>query len=176
MVVATFFSLAAGAAPAPVRALNGCGPCLLVATIKSDPGTALFDGTAASTPTWRSGNSGFRLGDRLNWRLTFHLTAQVSRAFVKLGTPREPGRYLFTLCAPCLSGARGELPLGPNLVRVLNAGVTCHRDCPPAAAWPLGAYIDVRLTSISYPELSGQLRFCAPNQYRHRNSCAPPGY
>lgn len=164
-------------ASARARSANGCGPCSLVATIRHGSTTVLLQGTAASTPPARSQTSPFRPTDHLTWRLTFrHLTARVSRATVRLGTPNAPGRYLFTLCRRCRSDAHGQMPLGTGLARVLTAGVTCHQHCPPAASWPLGASIDVLLTDAARTRLAGTLRFCAPNQYRHRNSCSPPGF
>jgi hypothetical protein len=83
---------------------------------------------------------------------------------------------LFTLCRPCGFGAGGRMQLGPGLAGVLSRGVICHRGCPPAEAWPLGAYLIVTMTPGSAATLRGQLRYCAPNQYHHRNSCSPPGY
>jgi hypothetical protein len=66
--------------------------------------------------------------------------------------------------------------MGNGLASALTAGVTCHWGCPPAATWPLGASIDVLLADEAGTRVAGQLRFCAPNQYLHRNSCSPPGY
>jgi hypothetical protein len=100
----------------------------------------------------------------------------VSRATIRLGKPTGPGRYLFTLCGPCASGVHGELRLGNGLAGVVSAGVTCPRDCPPAAAWPLGASLHVLLADRARTRVAGQLRYCLPDQYLHRNSCSPPGY
>ena len=164
-------------ASAPARSSNSCGPCPLVATIKSGSGTMLLQATATSRPPARSQTTPFQAGDRLTWRLTFHdLSARVSRAKIRLGSPTRPGRYLFTLCSPCMSGAHGRLTLGHGLARALSAGVTCHRDCPPAAAFPVGASIEILLADRARTRVAGQLRYCFPNQYLHRNSCSPPGY
>jgi hypothetical protein len=165
------------AASAPARSSNSCGPCPLVATIKDGARTMLLQGTATSRPPARSQTSPFRARDRLTWRLTFHdLGARVSRATIRLGEPTGPGRYLFTLCGPCVSGAHGERRLGNGLAGALSAGVTCPRDCPPAAAWPLGASLHVLFADEGRTRVAGQLRYCLPNQYLHRNSCSPPGY
>src|SRR5262249_39097595 len=135
-------------------------------------------GAATSTPPKRSQMSPFEARDRLTWRLTFHdLNARVSRATVRLGTPNKPGRYLFTLCSPCISGVRGEVALGNGLAGVLNAGVTCHEGCPPAAGVPLGASVHVLLADKAGSRFAGQLRYCALTKtHLHRNSCSPPGY
>jgi hypothetical protein len=164
-------------ASAPARNSNSCGPCPLVATIEDGAGTMLLQATATSRPPARSQMSPFQARDRLTWRLTFHdLDARVSRATIRLGKPTGPARYLFTLCGPCVSGAHGEMPLGNGLAQALSAGVTCRRDCPPAAAWPVGASLHVLLADEAGTRVAGQLRYCLPNQYLHRNSCAPPGY
>jgi len=164
-------------AGAPARSSNSCGPCPLVATIKDGAGTVLLQATATSRPPRRSQMYPFQAGDRLTWRLTFHnLSARVSRATIRLGNPTGPGRYLFTLCGPCTSGAHGQRALGNGLARAVTMGVTCPRDCPPAAAWPLGASLHVLFADEARTRVAGQLRYCAPNQYLHRNSCSPPGY
>lgn len=176
VLVASFLFATAGAT-APTRAANSCGPCRLVATMKSGDQRVLFDATAASTPVERSQTSPFRADDHWTWRLTSRIgTSSVDSAVLRLGDPSHPGQTLFTLCRPCLLGAGGHLQLGSGLAGVLNRGVTCHTGCPPAEAWPVGAYLLVKLTPGSAVTLTGQLRYCAPNQYRHRNSCSPPGY
>jgi hypothetical protein len=184
---ATVRSLAV-VADAPARVSNSCGPCPLVATIKDGSRTVLLQGAATSRPVRRSQNLPFQASDRLTWRLTFHdLNAPVARATIRLGPPTGHGRYLFTLCGPCASGVHGDVPLGNALARVVTAGVvpTCKmveagqprpRGCPPAKAWPMGASLHVLLADQAGTRVAGQLRFCGPHQYRHRNSCSPPGY
>jgi hypothetical protein len=68
--------------------------------------------------------------------------------------------------------------LGSGLAAVLSGSVICQHNCPPAEAWPLGAYLLVKVVSPSARSttLTGQLRGCGPYQYRHRNACQPPGY
>ena len=175
-MVGVWAVLLAAPAGVPARGLNGCGPCSLVATMKADGGTALFDGTASSVPLNRSANVGFQVGDSLSWRLAFRDLGTVQSARVRLGTATDPGRYLFTLCAPCVSGAHATRRLGPALVKLFNTLGTCHANRSPSESWPLCAYITLALAGGAQRTVGGQLRYCAPNQYRHRNSCAPPGY
>ena len=170
------FVFAPGAASVGIRLTNGCGPCLLVATMKRGDERVLFDATAASIPPARSRQRGFRAGDHWTWRLTRHIgSGSVASLALRLGSPGRPGKTLFTLCAPCRAKAGGRTSLGSDLARVLNRGVTCRHDCPAAESWPLGAYVLVKLDA-SASALTGQLRFCAANQYRDRNSCRPAGY
>jgi hypothetical protein len=165
-------------ASAPARTANSCGPCSLVATIKDGSMTALLQATATSTPPRRSQNNPFYPTDLLAWRLTFHdLHARVSRATIRLGTLDRPGRYLFTLCGPCASGAQGEVELGRGLSGALNAAQTaCHARRSPAAKYPLCVSVHLLLADHVSTRIAGELRMCFPNQYLHRNSCAPPGY
>ena len=165
-------------ASSPARTANSCGPCSLVATMKDGSMTALLQATATSTPPMRSQNSPFYPTDRFTWRLTFHdLHARVSRATISLGTLDRPGRYLFTLCGPCASGAQGQVELGHGLSGALNAAQTaCHARRSPAAKYPLCASVHLLLADHAGTRIAGQLRMCFPNQYLHRNSCAPPGY
>ena len=176
-VVAAFLMFAADGSTAPSRALNSCGPCTLVATLSGGGHRALLDAVASSTPPGRSQMHPFRASDRFAWRLTARsLTTAIARAELRLGTPTSPGRELLTLCAPCRLGAHGRVPLGTGLAGVLNRGVTCLHACSPAEAWPVGAYVVVIVGHPARAPLTGQLRYCAPNQYRDRNSCKPPGY
>ena len=136
----------------------------------------LFDATATSTPVRRSQEYPFRASDHWTWRLTSRGgSGSMHSAAVRIGTPSHPGRMLFTLCGPCASGVGGRMQLGAGLAGVLTRGRICQSNCPPAESWPLDAYLVVTLTPGSAP-LRGQLRDCRPNQYRHRNSCSPPGY
>jgi hypothetical protein len=120
--------------------------------------------------------SPFLATDRLTWRLTFHgLDTRVSRATLRLGTIGSPGRYLFTLCGPCSPGAHGKVALGNGLAGAVTYRLECP-GCPLAARWPVGATLNILLADPRGTRLAGELRACAPNEYLHRNSCAPPGY
>ena len=122
-------------ASAPARISNSCGPCPFVAAIKDGSRTVLLQAVATSTPARRSQMRPFWATDRLTWRLTFHgLDTGVSRATLRLGTIGSPGRYLFTLCGPCSSGAHGKVALGNRLA----GAVTYRLECPGAPFQPGG--------------------------------------
>jgi hypothetical protein len=163
-------------ASAPARITNSCGPCPSVATIKDGSRTVLLQAVAISRPPRRSQDWPFWATDRLTWRLTFHgLDTGVSRATLRLGTIRSPGRYLFTLCGPCSQGAHGKVASGKGLARAATYWRKCP-NCPLAAEWPIGATLNILLADPRGTRLAGELRFCEPNEYLHRNSCSPPGY
>jgi hypothetical protein len=163
-------------ASAPARISNSCGPCPFVATIKDGSRTVLLQAVATSTPPRRSQDWPFWATDRLTWRLTFHgLDSGVSRATLRLGTIGSSGRYLFTLCGPCSPGAHGKVALGKGLARAATHWLKCPR-CPLAAKWPIGATLNILLADPRGTRLAGELRYCGPNEYLHRNSCSPPGY
>src|SRR5262249_356165 len=158
------------------RVTNSCGPCLLVATMQFGDQRVLFDATAVSRPAARSQAKPFRASDHWTWRLTTRVgSSSISSAEVRLGTPAHPGALLARLCGPCKSGVSGRMRLGTGLAGVLSRGVICHANCSPAQSWPLGAYLMVKIDNIT-TALTGQLRYCASNQYRNRNSCKPSGY
>ena len=149
-------------ASAPARISNSCGPCPFVATIKDGSRTVLLQAVGTSTPPRRSQMRPFWATDRLTWRLTFHgLDAGVSRATLRLGTIRSPGRYLFTLCGPCSSGAHGKVALGNRLARAVTYRLECPR-CPLSARWPVGATLNILLADPRGTRLAGELRYCTP--------------
>jgi hypothetical protein len=77
-------------------------------------------------------------------------------------------------CGPCPLVA--TIKDGIPACKTKEAGQPSPRDCPPAAKYPLGASLHVLLANQAGTRIAGWVRFCWPDEYRHRNSCSPPGY
>ena len=176
--------LATGAAG---RVLNSCGPCPAVATLspKQEPhgssgtGIGLLRAVLTSHPSRRSQSEPFNQHDTLSWRLTFRkLGGPALAAQIRIGQPGSKGPVAITLCAPCRSGAHGSAPLGRPLAIVVDQGPICDALPPCTFAEPsqLGAYVEIKTSAHPQGEIRGQLRYCRPNQYKHRGACTPPGY
>lgn len=169
------------------RVLNSCGPCSIVATLSPThrlhgshgAGIGLLRAVLTSHPPQRSQMSGFNQHDTLTWRLTFrNLSGPALAAQIRIGRPGSTGPVAITLCAPCRSGARGRVPLGRQFAVVVDQGVICNNQPPCSFAEPgqFGAYVAIRTSAHPQGEIRGQLRYCRPNEYRHRAACTPPGY
>jgi hypothetical protein len=177
-------ALAAGAAG---RVLNSCGPCPAVATLtaKQEPhgpggtGIGLLRAVLTSHPPRRSQEEPFNQHDTLRWRLTFRkLSGPALAARIRIGRPGSTGPVAITLCAPCSSGAHGSVPLGRRFAVVVDQEPICDKQapCSPAEPWQFGAYVEISTRAHPHGEIRGQLRYCLPNQYKHRGDCTPPGY
>ena len=185
---ATVFAVVGGlASDATGRALNSCGPCPVVATLlptskqhgSSEPALGLLRAVLISHPPQRSQMDFFNQHDTLSWRLTFqNLTGPASAAQIRVGRPGATGPVAITLCAPCKSGAHGNVALGRPLAIAVNQGPICVTQPPCSLAEPsqVGAYVEIRTSAHPQGEIRGQLRDCFRNQYKHRGACTPPGY
>lgn len=169
------------------RDLNSCGPCPAVATLspKQEPhgpsgtGIGLLRAVLTSHPPLRSQSEPFNQHDTLSWRLTFrNLSGPALAAQIRIGRPGSTGPVAITLCAPCRSGAHGSVPLGRSLAIVVDQGSICDKQHPCSLAEPnqIGAYVEIKTSAHPQGEIRGQLRYCRPNQYKHRAACTPPGY
>ena len=169
------------------RVLNSCGPCPAVATLspKQEPhgssgtGIGLLRAVLTSHPSRRSQSEPFNQHDTLGWRLTFRkLSGPALAAQIRIGQPGSTGPVAITLCAPCKSGAHGNVALGRPLAIVVDQGTICDEQHPCSLAEPdqYGAYVEIRTSAHPQGEIRGQLRDCFRNQYKHRGACTPPGY
>ena len=185
---ATVFAVVGGlASDATGRALNDCGPCPVVATLlptnkpngSSRPTLGLLRAVLTSHPPRRSQMDFFNQHDTLSWRLTFqNLTGPASAAQIRVGRPGATGPVAITLCAPCKSGAHGNVALGRPLAIAVNQGPICVTQPPCSLAEPsqFGAYVEISTRAHPHGEIRGQLRYCTRNPYKHRGACTPPGY
>ncbi len=80
----------------------------------------------------------------ITWRLTFsRLTGRGIAAHIHRGAPGRAGPVIVPLCAPCRSGARGQVTVGAAVLNALETG---------------RAYVNVHTRKNQAGEIRGQLR------------------
>lgn len=80
----------------------------------------------------------------ITWRLTFsRLTGRGIAAHIHRGAPGRAGPVIVPLCAPCRSGARGQVTVGAAVLSALETG---------------RAYVNVHTRKNQAGEIRGQLR------------------
>ena len=80
----------------------------------------------------------------ITWRLTFsRLTGRGIAAHIHRGAPGKAGPVIVPLCAPCRSGARGQVTVGAAVLNALETG---------------RAYVNVHTSKNQAGEIRGQLR------------------
>jgi hypothetical protein len=80
----------------------------------------------------------------ITWRLTFsRLTGRAVAAHIHRGAPGRAGPVIVPLCAPCRSGARGQVTVGAAVLNALETG---------------RAYVNVHTRKNQAGEIRGQLR------------------
>jgi hypothetical protein len=80
----------------------------------------------------------------ITWRLTFsRLTGRGIAAHIHRGAPGKAGPVIVPLCAPCRSGARGQVTVGAAVLNALETG---------------RAYVNVHTRKNQAGEIRGQLR------------------
>jgi hypothetical protein len=80
----------------------------------------------------------------ITWRLTFsRLTGRGIAAHIHRGAPGKAGPVIVPLCAPCRSGARGQVTVGAAVLNALETG---------------RAYVNVHTRRNQAGEIRGQLR------------------
>jgi CHRD domain len=83
----------------------------------------------------------------VTWRLTFsRLTGRGIAAHIHRGAPGRAGPVIVPLCAPCRSGARGQVTVGAAVLNALETG---------------RAYVNVHTRKNQAGEIRGQLRAVA---------------
>jgi CHRD domain len=83
----------------------------------------------------------------LAWRLTFdHLTGKAVAAHIHRGAVGKAGPVIVALCAPCKSGARGQMTVDSTVLDALESGRT---------------YVNVHTRKNPAGEIRGQLKAAA---------------